>query len=272
MRFTLGVQHLEPRFALAAAPVFTAVAGQPLPAEAPAAAVQAIVARSGSPTRALSDITIQGISDAFTNGYGGVLGPSDPYFPGTFNNDVTVSGLAGATYYVVDQALNTGLPNGAVNYFFEAGAVGLRSTAFSTKAGLVAAVYAGTGQIVSPGIVSREQVTDALNRNADVGQAIRSLTAGLTATPQQQAAVAKLAQGTRFLQGVGLFLTRAQTSPPQSVTVQGPGLKRLDVQLPLNESGTATLLVRVRPAPAPQLQARTPSGTTLTASLPPSAR
>ena len=70
---------------------------------------------------ALSDITLQGINDAIANGYGGNLGPNDPYYPGDFNNDTKVTGLNGALYYVLDKS---GLvPFNLQDYYFEAGGV-----------------------------------------------------------------------------------------------------------------------------------------------------
>jgi len=67
---------------------------------------------------ALSDITVQGISDAYWYGWGGFLGPTDPYYPA--DNNVFISGASGVLYYVTDEVFDQ---VGAVtldNYYFEA--------------------------------------------------------------------------------------------------------------------------------------------------------
>src|SRR4051812_25179998 len=70
---------------------------------------------------ALSDITINGINNAYWNGYGGYVGSAggsgspDPYFPNV--GSVFVGGAAGALYYLSDNILNTNLDN----YYFEIG-------------------------------------------------------------------------------------------------------------------------------------------------------
>jgi hypothetical protein len=78
---------------------------------------------------AITDITIQGINDAFWSGWGGYIGPAntqpDPYYPNinpTGTSPVYVSGASGVVYYLVDQALDTFAPGVNLdNYFFEVG-------------------------------------------------------------------------------------------------------------------------------------------------------
>jgi len=223
--------------------------------------------------RALSDVTVQGITDALTTGYGGIIGPDDPYYPGVFNNDVVVSGLKGAAYFVIDKALNQ-RPGSAdvMNYYFEAGGFAVAGSNAPSKAGLIAAAYVGTNQIFGPGTRSQQQVADAVDRHADVGRAIRSLTNGLSATRQQQAAVTKLVQTTRLLQGVGQVLALAQESPPHTVNLHVPGVARLNAPLPLDDQGATSVLLRLRPGHVLRLHARFPNGTTLSGTWPQAAR
>ena len=102
--------------AIVAAPVMAPGAGVLMGAPEPAA-----LSTAQYELTALSDITLQGINDAIVNGYGGNLGPNDPYYPGTFDNTTKVTGLNGALYYVLDKS--GVVPFNLQDYYFEAGGV-----------------------------------------------------------------------------------------------------------------------------------------------------
>ncbi|MCV7218628.1 hypothetical protein H7J51_25550 [Mycobacterium crocinum] len=69
---------------------------------------------------AISDITIQGINDAYWSGWGGYITSSDTYYSGV--SDVYVTGLSGVLYYLVDNTFDSISPNVDLdNYFFEIG-------------------------------------------------------------------------------------------------------------------------------------------------------
>lgn len=129
---------------------------------------------------AVSDITLEGLTDAYYNGWGGYIGGgldpdvavpanadgspsivSDPYFPGingavvktrnaaglptsyVYNqNPVYVTGIPGATYYLLSNALDDGgivFPDGLYHYFYEVSAAG--------GAALPAVLYVATSEI-----------------------------------------------------------------------------------------------------------------------------
>lgn len=76
----------------------------------------------------ITEVTLQGINDAYWFGWGGFLGPDSPYYQA--DNDIFVSGLSGVLYYVIDCATSdtctseegsTGLT--LDNYYFEAGGI-----------------------------------------------------------------------------------------------------------------------------------------------------
>ncbi|KAA0107976.1 hypothetical protein CIW47_16950 [Mycolicibacterium sp. P1-5] len=83
---------------------------------------------------AITDITIQGINDAYYFGWGGYVGcgavdadgnctntPLDTYYPGVKN--IYISGASGVLYYLVDNALESFVPSFDLdNYYFEIGA------------------------------------------------------------------------------------------------------------------------------------------------------
>ncbi|AKK29228.1 hypothetical protein AB431_24025 [Mycobacterium sp. EPa45] len=82
---------------------------------------------------AITDITIQGINDAYYFGWGGYVGcgavvndqctnvPEDTYYPGVKN--IYIAGASGVLYYLVDNALESFVPNFDLdNYYFEIGA------------------------------------------------------------------------------------------------------------------------------------------------------
>lgn len=127
---------------------------------------------------ALTDITVQGALEAFTSGWGGFIGPEDPYYPGLFNNDVSLDGFNGVAYYLADQALDGIVPFDLENYFFE---VGSQSPADFVNAGLGAAAYVGASEIFGVGSLPAQLVQAVLGGGlaANIGQVIVELTAGL---------------------------------------------------------------------------------------------
>ena len=102
--------------AIVAAPIMAPGVGMLAGAPTPAA-----LSTAQYELTALADITLQGINDAIANGYGGNLGPNDPYYPGVFDNATKVSGLSGALYYVLDKS--GVVPFNLQDYYFEAGGV-----------------------------------------------------------------------------------------------------------------------------------------------------
>lgn len=120
---------------------------------AAAIAVGPSIVMAGSPTpvalstakyqlTALADVTIEGITGALVDGWGGFIGTDDPFYPNTFNNDVKLTGANGLAYYLADQALEGIAPYNVENYFFE---VGSQSSSNTVVAGLGAVAYVGVG-------------------------------------------------------------------------------------------------------------------------------
>ncbi len=76
----------------------------------------------------ISEITVQGINDAYWFGWGGFLNENTPYYQ--TDNPIYVSGLSGVLYYVIDCATSNTCTSSEGssgltldNYFFEAGGV-----------------------------------------------------------------------------------------------------------------------------------------------------
>ena len=70
---------------------------------------------------AITDITIQGINDAYFFGWGGYIQEDNTYYPGV--KDIYVSGASGVLYYLVDNAAESFVPGFDLdNYYFEIGA------------------------------------------------------------------------------------------------------------------------------------------------------
>jgi hypothetical protein len=122
-------------------------------ASAAAIAVVPSVVTVGAPTptalstasyelTALTDVTIEGITGALLDGWGGFIGPDDVFYPDTFNNDVKLTGVNGVAYYLADQALDGIAPYNLENYFFE---VGSRDPSNAVLTGLGAVAYVGVG-------------------------------------------------------------------------------------------------------------------------------
>ena len=104
-------------------------------------------------------------------GYGNVLGPDDPFFPGEFNNDVKITGPRGLAYYVVDKVLRD--PYNLENYFFEVGA----KSSNPITGGLAAVVYVQTAALFGVDNLITQAVKAAVtggNVGAAVGTAISS--------------------------------------------------------------------------------------------------
>ncbi|MGV0685362.1 hypothetical protein [Mycolicibacterium thermoresistibile] len=84
---------------------------------------------------ALTDITLGELSDVFFQGYGGGVGPNDPYYPLPEGFSIYLDGFTGLAYYLTDQFLDsvvqTGIPlladaaefayNNVTSYFYELG-------------------------------------------------------------------------------------------------------------------------------------------------------
>ncbi|EHB58196.1 hypothetical protein MycrhDRAFT_0632 [Mycolicibacterium rhodesiae JS60] len=70
---------------------------------------------------AITDITLQGINDAYWFGWGGYITDTNTYYPGV--SDIYLAGGSGVLYYLVDNAAETFLPGFDLdNYYFEIGA------------------------------------------------------------------------------------------------------------------------------------------------------
>lgn len=97
---------------------------------------------------ALSDITAQGISDAYFFGWGGYVGSGypddpDPYYPEI--HGVYASGVSGVTYFLIDNVLDTFTDFNLDNYYFEIGWLnGGNPNAGYSGAGAV--IYVGTNE------------------------------------------------------------------------------------------------------------------------------
>lgn len=97
---------------------------------------------------ALSDITVQGISDAYFFGWGGYVGSGypndpDPYYPEI--HGVYVSGVSGVSYYLIDNVLDTFTDFNLDNYYYEIGWLngGNPNAGYS---GVGAVIYVGTNE------------------------------------------------------------------------------------------------------------------------------
>ena len=99
---------------------------------------------------AVTDITAQGISDAYFFGWGGYVGSGypttpDAYYPNV--HGVYVSGASGVAYYLIDSVLDTFTSFNLDNYFFEIGWLnGGRANAGYSGAGAV--IYVGTNELL----------------------------------------------------------------------------------------------------------------------------
>jgi hypothetical protein len=105
---------------------------------------------------AFSDITLQGISNAYWFGWGNYIQPDDPYYgPLNYgyppypqlNLPIYVSGIPGTLYYLIDNILDQFDDSIDLdNYFFEIGSqnFGIPNAQFS---GLGALLYVGSGKL-----------------------------------------------------------------------------------------------------------------------------
>lgn len=128
---------------------------------------------------ALSDITFSGVTEALTVGWGGFIGPTDPFYPDEFNNDALLTGPAGVAYYVLDNALNGIDTFNVENYFFEVGS----KSGDLIQGGLAAAAYVAAGSAFgidsAPAQLVKALVSGGSTDGLDVGAAIMSLTSGI---------------------------------------------------------------------------------------------
>lgn len=126
---------------------------------------------------ALSDVTVAGVLESFTTGWGGFIGAEDVFYPGEFANDVLISGFGGVAYYVVDQVLEGIAPLNLENYFFE---VGSRNPGNEIFTGLGAAAYVGVGSVLGVDSAPAQFVKSLVGGGSfDIGTAVVSLTAGI---------------------------------------------------------------------------------------------
>ncbi|GAY18707.1 hypothetical protein MSZK_54330 [Mycobacterium sp. shizuoka-1] len=119
---------------------------------------------------ALSDITIQGINDAYWFGWGGYITDTNTYYPGV--SDRYVSGASGVLYYLVDNAAETFLPGFDLdNYYFEIGAPAVPYVAagelFGTSSPIFQAAqatfYYGIPNVINSIVVSATELVPEIN-------------------------------------------------------------------------------------------------------------
>lgn len=127
---------------------------------------------------AIADIDFQQIAVAAATGFGGLLGPTDPFYPGEFDNDVLVNGPAGVAYYLIDTA--GFVPLYLDRYFFEAGSLGGNPI----TSGLAAVAYVGAGSVFgvdSPITQAVKSIASGggIGAGFDLSTAIAALTAGI---------------------------------------------------------------------------------------------
>lgn len=126
----------------------------------------------------ISNISVAGISDALSSGWGGFIGANDAFYPGEFNNDVKVTGPTGVAYYLLDNALDGIDPYNLENYFFEVGA-----KTGNVVAGLGAVAYVGTGSILGADSPVTQLVKSIVGGGgtggADLGSLIMNATSGI---------------------------------------------------------------------------------------------
>jgi len=97
----------------------------------------------------LSEITVQGISDAYFFGWGGYVGSGypntpDPYYPEV--HGVYVAGLSGVSYYLIDNILDTFTDFNLDNYYYEIGWLN-GGNPNANYSGLGAVIYVGTNEV-----------------------------------------------------------------------------------------------------------------------------
>lgn len=180
---------------------------------------------------ALADITIEGITGALIDGWGGFIGPDDIFYPNTFNNDAKLTGANGVAYYLADQALEGIAPYNLENYFFE---VGSRSQSNAALAGLGAVAYVGVGSAFGVDSVPAQLVKaitsgsfdlSSINIGAILGNidlanlapAVLALTAGIPVIgPVTSVYLTGTAPGDQTVYGTGLagVVAYAQTALP----------------------------------------------------------
>lgn len=97
---------------------------------------------------ALTDITVQGISDAYWFGWGGYIGADNPYYPNVYSQygPQYVTGVSGVSYYLIDNILDTFTDFDLDNYYFEIGNLNFGSPN-AGYSGAGAVIYVGTGQL-----------------------------------------------------------------------------------------------------------------------------
>jgi hypothetical protein len=119
---------------------------------------------------AISDITIQGINDAYYFGWGGYITTTNTYYPGV--SDVYVAGAAGVLYYLVDNAAESFVPGFDLdNYYFEIGAPAVPYVAagelFGTSSPIFTAAqsvfYYGVPNVINSIVASAASLVPSFN-------------------------------------------------------------------------------------------------------------
>ncbi|MBB3602074.1 hypothetical protein FHT40_001707 [Mycolicibacterium sp. BK556] len=114
---------------------------------------------------AITDITIQGINDAYWFGWGGYITDTNTYYPGV--SDIYLSGAPGVLYYLVDNAAESFVPGFDLdNYYFEIGAPAVPYVAagelFGTSSPIFQAAqtvfYYGVPNVINSIVVSATQL------------------------------------------------------------------------------------------------------------------
>lgn len=114
---------------------------------------------------AITDITLQGINDAYWFGWGGYITDTNTYYPGV--SDIYLAGGSGVLYYLVDNAAESFIPGFDLdNYYFEIGAPSVPYVAagelFGTSSPIFQAAqtvfYYGVPNVVNSIVVSATQL------------------------------------------------------------------------------------------------------------------
>jgi hypothetical protein len=119
---------------------------------------------------AITDITLQGINDAYWFGWGGYITDTNTYYPGV--SDIYVAGASGVLYYLVDNAAESFLPGFDLdNYYFEIGAPSIPYVAagelFGTSSPIFQAAqatfYYGIPNVINSIVASAAELVPSFN-------------------------------------------------------------------------------------------------------------
>jgi hypothetical protein len=119
---------------------------------------------------AITDITLQGINDAYWFGWGGYITDTNTYYPGV--SDIYLAGASGVLYYLVDNAAESFVPGFDLdNYYFEIGAPSVPYVAagelFGTDSPIFQAAqtvfYYGVPNVINSIVVSATQLVPTVD-------------------------------------------------------------------------------------------------------------